>query len=641
MSGINGIYMLDGRAADADVLKRMTDSLAHRGPDGSAIWLDGPIGLGHSMLWTTPESLGEKLPLASNDESCVLTADARIDNRRELITALGLSQAPSQITDAEIILASYMQWGERCPEKLLGDFSFAVYDKGAQHLFCARDHMGVKPFCYYRAGEIFAFASEIKGLFCVPEVPRKLNEVRVADYLTLMMEDREITFYQGILRLPAAHTLTASKKKVTLRRYWSLDPTRELHYDSDESYVKAFRGLFTEAVRCRLRSAFPLGSHLSGGLDSSSVVCTARELSSSEGCPRLHTFSAIFDNVPESDERSCIDLIVNQGGIEPHYVYPDRFGPLSAFDDVVKLQDEPNLFFNRSMFAALFEAAKKSGTRVLLDGDDGDDILDRREGLVAELIRTGKWRTLISEVKGQSERFNQSPFRILFGQAIKPFFYRSALGVFRRLRRQRELKLADCALLNPELARQIRFADRVQSFGGDEPGIAASSRERHYRLLAMGFNQYALEEWDQMAAAFSIEIRDPYDDRRLVEFCLALPPEQLYHHGWTKMILRRSMDNLLPKAIQWRSSKASFDSLIIRGLITFDRPLLDEIICHNQQVIERYIDMRALRGVYNRYKNQFVKNPASISWRDVRGVWIAANLTRWLHQWDGLNKADK
>ncbi len=278
MSAIVGIYYLDNRPVNSLHLDHMLKSLAHRGPDGAEAWQEGPIGLGHGRLWTTPESVQEKLPLVNKTGDFILTADARIDNRNELIAALEVTDRPShEITDGELILRAYERWGEYCPEKLLGDFAFALWDRRRQVLFCARDPFGVKPFYYYHSDRIFAFASEIKALLCLPEVPRRLNEVRVADYLLSILEDKVITFYWEIFRLPPGHGMTVGRERVLIRSYWSLDPTYAIRYDSNEEYAEAFHDLFREAVCCRLRSAFPIGSTLSGGLDSSSVVCMARK----------------------------------------------------------------------------------------------------------------------------------------------------------------------------------------------------------------------------------------------------------------------------------------------------------------------------------------------------------------------------
>ncbi len=266
MSGIVGIYFRDSRTADPSHLKFMMKALGHRGPDDSHFWNEGPAGLGHVMLWTTPESLHEKLPLADESSRMAITADARIDNRDDLIVALWGSGEPAKsISDSQIILRAYQKWGEGCPEKLVGDFAFCIVDRRRHMVFCARDASGDRPFYYYLSDKIFVFGSEIRALFALPEVPKQLNETMVGDYLIGMFDDQVITFYQGILRLPPGHSITIGPDWRRIQCYWSLDPGKELRLGSDEQYADAFRDVFTEAVRCRLRSAYRVASSLSGG----------------------------------------------------------------------------------------------------------------------------------------------------------------------------------------------------------------------------------------------------------------------------------------------------------------------------------------------------------------------------------------
>src|SRR5215207_3177045 len=336
MSGIAGVFYLDGRALDSRMLGRMLDSIAHRGPDGAGAWSERGVGLGHLAFHTTPESISEKLPFVEGGGDFVLIADARIDNRDELLAAVGLDRLSGRsVGDGELILAAYKMWGERCPERLLGDFAFAIFDKRKQTLFCARDHMGLKPFYYYLSGRVFVFASEIKALLCVPEVPRRLNEVMVADYLVLGFEDKSITFYREIFRLPPAHRIVVGREVTTVRPYWTLDPTREVRFSSDEEYTEAFRELFTEAVRCRLRGAFPVGAELSGGLDSSAIVGVARKLLGNYANPQLQTFSAVFEGIPECDESQFIDAVLAEGGVEAHKVRGDQLSPLADLERVL------------------------------------------------------------------------------------------------------------------------------------------------------------------------------------------------------------------------------------------------------------------------------------------------------------------
>src|SRR5579862_1739106 len=296
MSAIAGVVYLDGRPVNGEP-ERMAERLAHRGPDGSGAWTRGSVGLGHRLRHTTPESLSEAQPVVVRSGRLALVADARIDNRAELLEALSVEPRPAPISDAELILRAYEAWGDQCPERLLGDFAFAVWDERRQVLFCARDHFGAAPFYYHHApGRAFIFASEIKALFCCPEVPRRLNEERLSDYLQPMLEDKTATFHQEIHRLAPAHRAVMSRDGIRIEEYWALDPEREIRCSSDAEYAEGFRERFLEAVRCRARSAFPVGSLLSGGLDSSSIACAARMPGMGNGEP-VHTFSAVFDEV--------------------------------------------------------------------------------------------------------------------------------------------------------------------------------------------------------------------------------------------------------------------------------------------------------------------------------------------------------
>ena len=394
MSGILGIFNLDGRPVDAEWLNGMWSRLSHRGPDGGDVWIDGVIGLGHQMLWTTPESLIEKLPFAIHDAELAIVADSRIDNREELIVCLDLKHEPaSSRTDSRLILAAYQKWGDDCVDRLVGDFAFAIWDGRTQSIYCARDHFGIRPFYYYyKSGACFLFATEIKTLLVVPIVPRCLNETRVADYLDSFVEDEEISFYQDIKRLPRSHVVRIDRSGCKFRQYWSLDPKREIRFGSDEAYAEAFREKFLQAVSCRLRSAFPIGASLSGGLDSSSVVQVSRAMLKENGNLPLHTFSAIFDDVPQSDERSFINLIPKDSDLAQHFIHLDQYGALADIDSTLWHLDQPIFIRNMFLWTTKYKMAKDLGVRVFLDGEDGDTVVSHGFSYLKELALQGRWK---------------------------------------------------------------------------------------------------------------------------------------------------------------------------------------------------------------------------------------------------------
>jgi len=627
MSGIIGIYRFDNKIIDSSEPHRMIDRLAHRGPDGSGTWHRGPVGLGHCMLWTTPESLHEQLPLVSDDDRCAITADARIDNRDELITGLRLVTPPAEITDSQLILHAYERWGEHCVDHLLGDFAFAIWDDDKQHLFCARDHMGVKPFFHYCSDTLFAFASEIKALFCLPQVPREINEVRVACYLAAIMKDKQITAYKDVRRLPAAYSMVITSEQADVRQYWSLDPTREIRLDSDDAYAAAFRDIFSEAVRCRLRSAFPVGAELSGGLDSSSVACVARQHFVGGGGPPLPVFSLTFDATPECDESAYANALVAQGRVVPHWIPTGALSPFKAVLKIVSQQNEeltaaPNLYLSH----ASADMAQRAGIRVLLTGLDGDTTVYHAPEYFLELARTGRWKTLAENVYEFSKlRADLTTWKVFKMGVLAPIAPGPFLQVWHLVRRQHAPVHVNAEYINPTFARRVGLA-ALQEAHKKMLKPDKTVREGHYQSLTSDYIELALEEKDRISAPFGIELRHPFFDKRLVEFCLALPAEQKMRGGWTRVVLRHAMDKLLPREIQWRPSKSNLGPGFVRNLATHDGPLIETVLTNPPYDLGQFVDVSKLRRVFERFKCHPTTGDAMVLWRAVNvALWISVS----------------
>jgi asparagine synthase (glutamine-hydrolysing) len=667
MSGIVGIYHLDGQPVDSEQLTRMVDVLAHRGPDGSNIWCSESVGLGHRMLWTTPESLLEEQPLVDQIGDLVLISDLRIDNREELISALPCDGLASEkITDSQLVLAAYRKWGEQCPEKLLGDFAFAIWDKRKQVLFCARDHFGIKPLYYfYRPSKHFYFASEIKALLCLPQVPTRLNEVAIANHLHPFTQDKSITVYQDIFRLPPGHSLTVSYKTgLKTSSYWTLAVGDELKLSSDAEYAEAFREIFTEAVRCRLRSAFPVSCHLSGGLDSSSIACVARNILQQEKGSQLHTLSNIFDAVPECDERPYINAVLEQGGFIPHYVNADQSGPISEWQQYFQYIDEPLIGPSHYLVWGLNRATQQASIRIALDGFDGDTTVSHGAVYFAELARQGKWSTFLVEAQAVSQHFNTSVVAILseygltyleelakqrkwgkfiqtanqiskyfrvsrqklfVSYGLKNLVPRYILQMWRSLRGYNHHQNDPHPLINPNLANRLGVNHSHQSPNNTQmPAITV--REDQWQSLTSPLFTTVLELVDQCASAFSMELRHPFMDKRLIEFCLSLPPEQKLNQGWSRMVMRRAMTDILPEQVQWRGGKADMTANFQRGVRHFDHQLMNEMIMDDPSRIQEFVNLNSLQEFYNQlmYKTEVTNEAAIIP------VWKSVVLALWL-----------
>lgn len=669
MSAIAGLFYLDGRSVQPHEVEKLTTTLIHRGRDGGGTWHQGPAGLGQRMMWTTPESRHERLPCANQSGTLVITADARLDNRRDLIALLGLADRPAcELTDSQLMLAAYERWGTACLERFVGDFAFAIWDSRDQSMFCACDHMGIRPFYYYQSNRLFAFASEIKALLSLQEVPCRLNEVRVADYLLPMLEDKAITFYQGILRLPPAHCLTVRRDASQVQSYWSLDPSKELRLPSNEAYADAFREIFTEAVNCRLRSAYPAGSMLSGGLDSSSIVTTARLLGAGTGNGCLKTFSAIFPSLPapelaKIDERLYIEAVLAGGGLEPHYVQVDQISPLADLDRVFEYEDEPFVSPQLFMAAALYRAASDQGARVVLDGFGGDSTVSHGTAYLSELVRTGQWASFASEVQAHAQLYQMPVWRTLKTHGLAYLtelaqqgkwlaFYRAAnavtqhfdisrtnlflnyglkrvvadaLNPSKRPRPGRNQGAAQQAtFLNADFVRRINLADRVEQYERNRVTPAATLREDHFLELNSGAIPLALAEASRAGVVTVVEPRFPFLDKRLLEFCLSLPGDQKLNQGWSRIVLRRAMAQRLPEVVQWRKGKADLGPNFTRGLVSADRNMIDKMLVNEVNSLSPYINVPLLRDMYRQYTARQSDTAELAIWRvSVLASWLS------------------
>ena len=648
MSGIAGIYRGDRTPVTPESLREMMDAVAYRGPDGSDVWCDRFVGLGHQMLWTTPESLIEHLPL--ENAGLAITADARIDNRSELIAALAINHPAAEITDSDLILAAYAKWQSQCPEKLVGDFAFAIWDSQRQQMFCARDHMGIKPFCYhYRPEQLFAFASDAKALLSLREVAHRLNEAKVGDYLAGLFIDKASTFFEEIFHLPPASCATITAQEMQIETYWSLDPAKELMLGSDEEYAAALEELFTEAVRCRLRSAFPVGTHLSGGLDSSSVACVARKILPKD-CP-LHTFSNIFEETTECDERPFIDAVLEHSNFIPHFVSGDARGPLSDLDFVMRHYSGVVAAANHFLLLGLGKAAQQSGVRVVLDGSDGDTTISHGINYLSELAHQGNWERFACETRGLKQTMNCAPTQILYTygfshlealsrsgkwitfikqcqqlrrhltiswrrlivrHGLKPLVSKTVKQAWHKIRGIHNADRAVDSLLviNRDFAKRTGLEGRLHAKALVTLQRPETQRKSHQEGLESGVLNHAVGIIQDYSAAFNLETRSPFMDKRLIEFCLSLPPEQKLRHGWTRYVMRQAMKSILPDRIWRRPDKARMGSSVFYGLLYHDRRKMAQTIKHTVPLSSQYINVEAMKALYAKLSAREVKENA-------------------------------
>lgn len=307
MSGICGILHRDQVPVERAVLQRMADAARHRGPDGIHMYVDGPVGLAHLALHITPESVHERQPLLSLREALALVFDGRIDNRAELIEKLeDVVPVHPKGTDAEIILAAYKHWEQRCPEYIIGDYAFAIVHLAGPRLFAARSPDGWRTFHYYADQQGIFFASEANQLLCIPRFEIRLNEEVIAQDLAKPgFSGQSDSYYCNIYKLAPGESLYWDRGTTIRKKFWDLRPDTELRYTNEIEYAENFLELFKMAVRCRLRSIWPVRVFLSGGLDSTSIAAVAAGESlgyKSELAPILQAITFVSERMPLTAE---------------------------------------------------------------------------------------------------------------------------------------------------------------------------------------------------------------------------------------------------------------------------------------------------------------------------------------------------
>jgi asparagine synthase (glutamine-hydrolysing) len=560
VSGIFGILNLDGRPVAPSWLQAMHERMAYWGPDGSLIWQEGAIGLGYLQLFNTPESHGESLPRQDPASGVVLTAHARIDNRDDLIAdaelGIALSSQPQlAITDSELLLRAYLRWGEQCVHHLIGDWAFAAWNPAGRKFFLARDHHGISVIYYHRHSRFIAFASSIKGLLAIPDIPQRPNLFRIAQVLASWPGDGVQTAYEEILRLPAAHALTVTADRVETYRYWNPENGKAVRLDSDGEYVEAFLEIYRKAVRCRLRSDRPVGAMLSSGLDSGSVCAlAARELEARGKCLPVFTSIPIYNTAGTispgryGDESPFVEA--NRqfiGNLQVNYIRAETISPLSGMERSLNLHDDPgHAAGNAYWITALLQTAQQQGLGVLLTGQMGNSTISWVgwvENLLP-LILKGRWRTFWSKTKG----LEPSLWKVVKRHLVRPI----ALPLRDRIQRYRYLARepwTEYSAINLKFAQSLDLTRRMYASGHD-PFFKSPSDPVQTRLKLIQAGAGIGSSWAENGAGYDLEVRDPTMDKRLMEFCLAIPIEQYRRNGQDRWLIRRAMEGLLPDQVR-------------------------------------------------------------------------------------------
>jgi asparagine synthase (glutamine-hydrolysing) len=621
MSAIFGIFNLDKKPVEKDIVKEMMHELAHWKPDKTDFYLKNNIGLGHLQLYDTPESKHENQPC--EDNKMVITANARIDNRDELISQTGLKGSKKEeISDSFLILKAYQKWGDHCAVYLKGDFAFAIWDNQKKQLFCARDHAGLKPFYYYLDNKKYLFASEIKGIIKHPDVKTTINEQWIADSISTVKSQKDKTFFNEIFRLPPAHYLIIKPDRKIFKKYWDLAPKRQIKLKKEEDYINAFREKLFKAIQSCLRSDYPVGAELSGGLDSSSIVGIA---TNKWNYKQLKIFAhclpeaAKTNDYPVKDEIEFINELTEFSGLKDiHFITAEDKDILKTMKKALKIQDVPRQQSFYLFSDALHESAEKQKVRVLLSGFGGDELVSSHApGYLNDIARQKQWSKLSRELwkkkKNSHSAFlkpliknylsTQAPFLVKFVQKITPHKEDIKNLVFEGL------------AIQEEFLHRMEIRERYDQYKWFAKRQSLS--ERQYDRITHNHVSQRLEYSGIAAHSHQIEYRYPLLDKDLIEFYIALPMDLKAKDGWTRYIMRMALEGLIPEKLRWRNDKtgATIPGVFYRYRNDYEN-IKNFIIKMQDQQPNNYIDyIKYLEWAVRMYKydlnNRIPPNPGA------------------------------
>lgn len=606
MCGIVGFDWSDKKA-----LARAVGRLSHRGPDDEGVYVDERVSLGHRRLSIIDLSSAGRQPMSSGDGRYLLVFNGEIYNYvelREELERLGYRFTTS--TDTEAIMWGYDAWGAGCLDRFNGMFAFSIYDRKEGLFFLARDRFGVKPLHYRYDGGRFIFSSEIKPILDIMDRPLKPHEPAIYDYLLYNFYNHDShTFFEGVSSLLPGHYLiyTLGEKRLLVKQWYDIPLDRQWGGDFEDATAR-FREIFVDAVRLRLRSDVEVGTCLSGGLDSSSIVCNLKNFDA-RFAEKFKSFSVVF-NDPAIDESPYMEAVINDVGVEGFFVRPDLDDLLQDLDSLVAYQEEP--FGGTSIFAqwCVMKLAREKGVKVLLDGQGGDELMGGYPFffgyLFLERLRHLDLSGFLREVRGYRSHFREADGLLVMPLLLAPKKLKAA--VMARYFRN---------VVNREFAK--RYVDE-SSF----PSLMYSAtdlRRALYNRVKYSLPQLLREE-DRNSMAFAIEARLPFLDYRLVEFCFSLASEHKLHEGVSKRVLREAMKDILPPKIYGRTLKLGFPTPMSNWMR--DERLagmVEHTLFSGEAGARGYYDMESLRKVFDRHRTGAIDAPQII--------WKVFNLELW------------
>jgi asparagine synthase (glutamine-hydrolysing) len=554
MCGIAGILSPNKINDAQQLIRAATNELTHRGPEQEKYWFNsnGKVALGHKRLCIIDIDHRSNQPFNYSDRYHIIH-NGELYNYIELKKELEKNGHHfTTESDTEVIVVAYHVYKNECLQKFDGMFAFAIWDEEEQVLFAARDRFGEKPFFFFYNKEKLLFASEIKALWAAG-ITKHVNESMLYNYLSIGYTsnpfDPSETFYHEVQKLPAASFLqyNLASHSLIIEKYWNIEEPENKKISGGEA-IEQFSSLFKESIRKRLRSDVAIGTSLSGGLDSSSIVAICAQQASQNYSHKC--FTASFDGFDKSED-GYASLVAKQFGLQHYLIQIDDHDLIKDLDKLMWHQEEPVGSASVVAQYKVYQAAKENGVTVVLDGQGADEIL-------AGYHKYYKWywQQLYAEKKlkksGELKAAASLGIKEGFG------FKNKAMAIFPHfsmamLQSRKERNAFHQIDFNREFASQQK-----KNFYYSLPAESTLNSALFYNTFVYGLDEL-LRYADRNSMAHAVEVRLPFLNHQLVEFLFTLPPELKIKEGWTKWLLRKSIENLLPEEIVWRKDKIGFE----------------------------------------------------------------------------------
>jgi len=614
VSGIFGIYQHDGAPVDPATPARLADSLAALGCDGYSQVAASGVSFGHLLMDRT---LLERAPckaLFDEGRDLLFTGDLRLDNRRELSEKLEIGfDHCQQISDSELVLRAYRRWGVECSRHLLGDFAFAIWDQRQRRLLLVRDHFGVRPLFYAKVGSSFFFASAMRGLLDLPDVPLDLNETMLARYLIYASCSAGPTPYREIQSLIPSHMMVIEADgEPRLESYWKPDPGRRVYYKDKRDYVHRYRELLGEAVATRIDPGSCTGVMVSGGLDSAAITALAASRDTVTKLVGVGHVTQLDSPAADRDERKYLEALTGSlSKLDMRYTTAAGLSPLAPVEQVFESLRLPVQWATNYVQKALFEEARKVGCNVLLTGNGGDQAASFNSPRhLACLLGSLKLGRFIREYSAEREIIGISNFR-LWRQLASAQLPRK---VWHALSYQRHGYLGHHGTCIAELfAQEVDLRTKLNATPyWDCTNYLPSSARAILQEYIMGLADEGVDthNWVTEAADYKLSLRYPLIDVRLVEYCLAVPSDQHRRAGVGRRLIRRATKDLLPDLIRLRKDKGEFGpDLLLRTQKDLDQ--IRQELKRQQTTVDlgRYVDYACLEQAADRIERKTLQDP--------------------------------